>query len=177
MEIKAQLNHLRIAPRKVRLAINLLKGKQIREVESILSHLSKRSAEPLLKLFRSAVANAKHNFNTAEDLLSVKSISVNQGFVLKRFRPRAFGRAAPLRKKTSHVSLVLDVKEEGVRRETSLRGMERQRGPTVREVDLADIKNSAAGLRRKELTGDQKEIKIKNKPVDFVRRMFRRKAI
>lgn len=175
MEVKAQLNYLRIAPRKVRLAANLLKGKRITDAESILLHLSKRSANPLLKLLRSAVANAKHSFDVSQDLLTIKSISVNQGTVLKRFRPRAFGRAAPLRKETSRVSLILDVKEEGDLRKT-VRSGEHKVGPTIREVNLEDIKSSA-GSKIKSASGDKKEVKSKTKPADFVRRMFRRKAI
>lgn len=176
MEIKAQLNYLRIAPRKVRLAADLLKGKKVTDAESILLHLSKRSAGPLLKLLKSAVANAKHNFDVSQDLLSVKNISVNQGSVLKRFRPRAFGRAAPLRKETSKVSLILGVEKGGGGRWMETKGTKRKKGPVMREVNLEDVKNSAEAKERS-TPDDRKEVRLKNKPADFVRRMFRRKAI
>lgn len=176
MEVKAQLNHLRIAPRKVRLAANLLKGKRVSEAQSILLHLSKRSSQPLLKLLKSAVANAKHNFDSAEDSLTVKNISVNKGFVLKRFRPRAFGRAAPLHKETSHVSLVLGIEKERDHSKFGFKKAESKKGPTVREVDLEDIKNNME-LKNRGAADDKNETRFKTKPVDFVRRVFRRKAI
>lgn len=176
MEIKAQLNYLRIAPRKVRLAANLLKGKQVREAESILLHLSKRASRPLLKLLKSAVANAQHNFDISENLLSVKSVSVNQGSVLKRFRPRAFGRAAPLRKETSRVSLMLKVREGGDDRGVEPKNKKRKDRPVIREANLEDVKNGA-DLKISSASDDKTGKKHKAKPVDFVRRMFRRKAI
>ena len=173
-EVKAQLNYLRIAPRKVRLVANLLKGKDVKRAELELLHLQKRVSTPILKLLRSAVANAKHNFDFAEDSLHIKSIIVNQGAALKRSRPRAFGRSSPIRKETSHISLTLEtmgkvgsVKTAGVKLGKG--------GPVTREVKLEDLKEMAEQKIR--LPEDRKETKHKNKPVDFVRRMFRRKAI
>ena len=110
MEIKAQLNYLHIAPRKVRLAADLIKGKSAVQAETILKHLSKRSAEPLLKLLKSAIANARHNFHEEKENLMVKSVRVDAGPIMKRFMPRARGMASPIRRRQSHVSLVLQTK-------------------------------------------------------------------
>ena len=103
VEIKAQLNHLRISPRKVRLVADVIRDMDVKRAELELQHRLKRSAEPLLKLLRSAVSNAKHDFQLSEDQLYIKKILVNPGPVFKRFRARAFGRAAPVRRRTSHV--------------------------------------------------------------------------
>ncbi len=111
MIIKAKLNYLRIAPRKVRSAAVLIRGKKVSEAELQLENLLKRSATPILKLVRSAVAGAKHDFGIEKSELTVKEIKVNQGPALKRSLPRAFGRATPIRKQSSHIELVLEAKK------------------------------------------------------------------
>lgn len=108
MEVKASLNYLHMAPRKVRLAACLLKGMSVDRAQVVLRHLAKRSALPLAKLLASALANASGNFKLDKATLYVKDIRVNPGPVLKRFRPRAFGRAATIRRRMSHVDLVLE---------------------------------------------------------------------
>lgn len=110
-EVTAQLKYLRIAPRKVRLVADCIRSKTVQRAAEELSFLQKRSAAPILKLLRSAVANAKNNFRLPEEGLYVKKIVVNEGPRLKRFRPRAFGRASQILKRTSHISLTLGVKE------------------------------------------------------------------
>ncbi len=102
----AKLNYLKIAPRKVRLIANTLKGLSVKEAEAQLMMRIQRSSEPLLKLLRSAIANAKNNKLNVSKLF-VSSILVNPGPMLKRFMPRAQGRATPIHKKMSHVVLVL----------------------------------------------------------------------
>lgn len=111
MEIKAQLKHLRISPRKVRLVVNLIKGLSVESAEKQLKFCSKRAARPILKLLKSAAANAKHNFNLTRKDLYVSKIAVDQGPSLKRWRARAMGRAAPILKRTSHVILFLETRE------------------------------------------------------------------
>lgn len=173
MEIKASLNYLRIAPRKVRLVAGLLGGKGVKEAELELLHLSKRAALPMLKLLHSAVANAKHNFDLAAESLRVKSVIVNQGAPLKRYRPRAFGRSSPIRKETSRLMLVLETVDKAGPSKTAYK--KRKGGPKVREVKLEDLKGAAE--KRIRIPDERKETKSKIKPVDFVRRVFRRKAI
>ncbi|EKD75901.1 MAG: hypothetical protein ACD_43C00281G0010 [uncultured bacterium] len=106
MEVTAQLRQLRIAPRKVRLVVNLVRGMTVVQAERQLQFMNKASALPLLKLLRSAVANAEqHKLNKAQ--LSIKSITVGDGLTLKRWQPRAMGRATPIRKRSSHVKITL----------------------------------------------------------------------
>ncbi len=106
-EVRAQLRFLRMSPRKVRLLADLIRGRRVDTAVRTLSVLNKRAAKPVLKLVRSAIANAKHNFSLNENTLKVKSIMVDGGPVLKRWMPRAHGRATPIRERTSHISLVL----------------------------------------------------------------------
>lgn len=108
MEIKAHLRYLRIAPRKVRLVADLIRGKPVKEAEKILNFVPKKAALPLLKLLKSAIANAKNNFKIEEKTLFISKILVNEGPKLKRIFPRARGRADIIQKKMSHITLVLD---------------------------------------------------------------------
>ncbi len=107
MEVIAKLNSLRIAPRKVRLVAGLIRRLPIDVAEKQLVFLNKASSLPVLKLLRSAIANAEHNFKLDKQGLWVKTITVDGGMTIKRFRPRAHGSAAPIRKRTSHVTLIL----------------------------------------------------------------------
>ncbi len=111
-EITAKLNYLKTGPRKVRLVADLIRGKKVLKAIDILTMLRKKAALPLLKLVRSAVANAKNNYSLEAENLRVASITVNGGAMLKRWMPRARGRATTIRKRVSHVSLVLQVIEQ-----------------------------------------------------------------
>lgn len=110
--ITAKLKFLRMGPRKVRLVADLMRGKKVSAVLERLPLIKKGATRPLLKLLQSAIANAKHNHSTEVDNLWVKSITVDGGPVLKRWMPRAHGRATPIRERTSHINLVLEVKEK-----------------------------------------------------------------
>ncbi len=111
MPITAKLRHLRISPRKVRLVTDLVKGLSVEEAEKQLKFLNKKAARPVLKLLNSAIANAQHNASLAKEILYVKDITVEPGPTLKRWRPRAMGRSAPIMKRTSHINIILDQKE------------------------------------------------------------------
>lgn len=105
--ITATLKTYRQSPRKVRLVANLIKGKPVERALAELKFLSKRAGTPLAKLLNSAVANAEHNFGARRNELMVQDIRVDKGIVFKRFMPRARGSASPIRKRTSHITLVL----------------------------------------------------------------------
>lgn len=96
-----------MAPRKVRLVIDVVRGMSVAEAEMRLTFLPKAAAMPVLKLLRSAVANAEHNFKLSRETLFVKTITVDGGPILHRWRARAMGRAAPIRKRTSHIMLIV----------------------------------------------------------------------
>ncbi len=106
--MKATLKQYRQSPRKVRLVADLIRGKKVDRALTALEFASKRASSPLKKLINTAIAGAKHNFNIEKNDLFVKEITVDQGPTLHRWRPRARGRATPINKRTSHVSVVLE---------------------------------------------------------------------
>jgi len=108
MAVTAKLRYLRIAPRKVRLVADLIKGKKVQDAQNILNFTVRKSAQPLLKLLNSAVASASHNFQMEPTNLYISKVLVNEGPKLKRWRPRARGQAFEIQKKTSHITIVLD---------------------------------------------------------------------
>lgn len=112
MQVKAHLNNLRISPRKVRLVIDLIKGMDVGEAKVQLEFMDKKSAGPILKLLNSAIANARNNFSLNQDNLYVSSVTANEGPILKRWMPRAMGRAAAIKKRTSNITIVLGEKKK-----------------------------------------------------------------
>lgn len=109
-QIKAQLNGLRISPRKVRLLVGLIKRKDVQAALDQLAHMAKRSSVPLVKLLESAIANAENTYKLNRDTLFIKEMFVDEGVKLKRYRPKGFGRTSPIEKKTSRISVVLESK-------------------------------------------------------------------
>lgn len=110
MEAKAVARNIRIASRKVRLVVDLIRGKQVGEALAILKHTPKAASPVVEKLLKSAIANAEHNYEMDPNKLVVSKIFVDQGPTLKRFRPRAQGRASRIHKRTSHITVVLNEK-------------------------------------------------------------------
>lgn len=107
MEVKAKANHIKMSPRKVRLVVDVVRKMKVGPAKDQLTFISKNAAKPIKKLIESAVANGVNNFELEEDNLFIKEIRVDEGQTLKRWMPRARGRATPIRKRTSHVTLVL----------------------------------------------------------------------
>jgi len=108
MEVKAKLRFVRVGPRKAQLVADLIRGKGSEEALNILTFTKKAAAKIVIKLLKSAIANAAQKKNVDVDRLYVKKIAVDQGPTLKRFQPRALGRATTIRKRTSHITIVLD---------------------------------------------------------------------
>ncbi len=108
MEARAAAKYIRVSPQKARLVVDLVRGKKVQEAQKILMFNRKYSAGVVGKLLKSAVANAKENPNIDENILYVKKIYVDQGPSLKRWRARAQGRAASIKKRMSHITIVLD---------------------------------------------------------------------
>lgn len=113
MEAKAVARSVRIAPRKARLVVDLIRGKRVAEAFAILKHTPKAASPIVEKVLYSAVANAGHNYNMDVDNLVVSKAYVDQGTTLKRFRPRAQGRAYRIHKRTSHITIVVSEQKEG----------------------------------------------------------------
>jgi large subunit ribosomal protein L22 len=107
MEAKAIARHVRIAPRKARLVMDLIRGKQVGEAMAILRHTPKSASPVIEKVLNSAIANAEHNLSLDPNNLVISQAFVNEGPTMKRFRPRAMGRASKINKRTSHITLVV----------------------------------------------------------------------
>ncbi len=108
MQSKATLRHLRIAPRKVRLVAELIRGKKVSDAYNVLKFSRKSATGPLEKLLRSALASLAHGIEIDEANVYISSVAVQEGTKLKRYRPRARGRAYEIQKKTSDIALVLN---------------------------------------------------------------------
>ena len=113
MQAKAVARTVRIAPRKARLVVDLIRGKQVGEAVAILNHTPKAASPIVEKLLKSAIANAEHNYEMDVNNLVVAQVFVDEGPTMKRFRPRAQGRASAINKRTSHITIVLSEKKEG----------------------------------------------------------------
>lgn len=111
MEAKAVLKYARISPRKAKIVIDLIRNKPVGVALGILKHTPKAASELLEKLLNSAIANAENNHEMSVDSLYVAEAYANQGPTLKRIMPRAQGRAFRIKKRTSHITLVLKEKE------------------------------------------------------------------
>ncbi len=110
-EARAHVRHVRIAPRKVRVVVDLIRGKDIRDAKAILRHTPKRASVVVAKLIDSAVANAQHNYDMDPRELYVHAVWVDGGPTLKRIHPRSRGQAFSILKRTSHISVVLRPRE------------------------------------------------------------------
>jgi large subunit ribosomal protein L22 len=110
MEAKASAKYMRISPQKARLVVDLIRGKKIGEAQNTLRFTRKYAALLVDKVLKSAIANASQNPNIDENILYVKEVFVDQGPSLKRWRARAQGKAASIKKRTSHITVILDEK-------------------------------------------------------------------
>lgn len=174
-EVTAKLKYLRISPKKVRPLARVIKGLRLREAEATLTHYHKQASRPILKLLRSAAANAQHNFRLPKSELYVENVMVDPGPSLKRVMPRAMGRATPIWKRTSHITLVL-----GSRSDKGKVAIEEEpREEIFREV--REERKLEEGRERKEKEYKRpEEIKVsqpKTKGPGVIRRIFRRKAV
>lgn len=107
MQAKANARYVRISPRKARLVVDLIRGKRVDEAFAILRHTPRAASPVLEKLLNSAIANAEHNYSMDVNNLVVSQAYVNEGPIMKRFQPRAQGRAFRINKRTSHITLVV----------------------------------------------------------------------
>ena len=132
-EARATARYLRISPSKVRQVLDDVRGKDVHAARALLRFHPRSASEPVMKVLNSAVANAEHNFHLDEDELYVATCFADEGVTLKRWRPRARGRATRIRKRTSHVTIVLDrlTPDELARRQTQEAGKQSSRAARV----------------------------------------------
>jgi len=133
MAYEVKLKHLHIAPRKARLVADLVRGKKAEEAQTILSFAVKKASDPILKLLNSALANAKSTKNVPASDLFISKITIDEGPAGKRVLPKSRGRGEIIKKKTSHVTLVLDVKREELEKKS-------KKGKKVEKVEKKEDK-------------------------------------
>ncbi len=161
----AKLNHLHIAPRKVRMVADLVKGLSVNEAEAQLFFQRSRPAKPLLKLLRSAVANAVHNAHCNPEKLYIENLRVDQGPMLKRTLPRARGVATPIQKKMSHITLVISENPD-------------LKPPRFKIVVPKKTKKKTEEIKKDRKTGEKKPMeKSPSSKPGFLKRIFRRKSV
>ncbi len=107
VEVRAKAKYVRIAPRKARLVMDHVRGKNVGDARALLKHTPRAAAGDIAKLLESAVANAENNFELDPDELKIARAFVDEGPTIKRFQPRALGRATPIKKRTSHMTITL----------------------------------------------------------------------
>jgi len=168
MEVKASLKYLKISPRKVRLVADLTRGLSVKVAEANLLHIPKRSCKPLLKLLKSAIANAEHNFGLNKNNPFIKAIRVDEGPALKRWRPRARGAAFPIRKRTSHIFLTLN----------EIKETKAKKGKVKKEEEIKEVKKiiktkGPTNIKKPELRKEEKRAKTSVPK----QKIFRRKSI
>jgi len=177
MQVLAKLNYFRIAPRKVRLVADLIRGKSVEEAQTILNFTVKKSAKDLLKLLKSAVANAKNNFQLEEKNLYVAKIFVDEGPKFKRWRARARGQAAEIQKKTSHITLILDEKIKGIKKAKKIKKVEE----TEKVEENKEIPETEKIVKKGKTSAGQAKLRPKTeksrpKIEKGLKRIFRRKS-
>lgn len=109
---RATAKYIRMSSRKVKAVLDLIRGKSVDEAQAILQNTRRAAVEPIMKVLNSAIANAENNLEMSRDTLYVAETFANQGPTLKRIRPRAQGRATRIRKRTSHITIILDAKNK-----------------------------------------------------------------
>ncbi|HRY52343.1 MAG TPA: 50S ribosomal protein L22 [Candidatus Portnoybacteria bacterium] len=188
MEVKATLSDIRMAPRKVRLAANLIKGMSATRAQAQLAFLVRKPATFILKLVRSAVANAKQNFDIAEDNLFVKSIVVEGGATLKRWMPRAMGRASAIRKRTCSVKLILEEIKPGSGKKKSSPKVEvlkadevlpekQEKGKKLDEQAKESKPKGVAPEKPHNASSESKQKNFSRQTIGNIKKVFRRKSI
>ena len=164
----AKLNYLKMAPRKVRKIASTIRGLTVAEAEAQLMLRSQRAGKPILKLLRSCLANARFA-KLAENRLVVKKITVDQGPMLKRFLPRAMGRATPIHKKMSHIILVLE--ESGKVFASPFKFIKQEK------TKKTETKKKTVRGNAKKAPLEMKQKETKKEDAGFFKKIFRRKSV
>lgn len=167
-EVKASLRFLRMSPKKVRLVAKVLKRLSVGEALDQLQFISKAAAQPLTKLIKSAIANAENNFGLEKENLVIKKLIVNEGPTLKRWKPRAHGRATPIRKRSSHIELVLE--------DISGQQPKKEKAKKLEEVKVVSPEEAKKVTKVEDKESKDKEEKEKFYKKGFTKRLFSRKT-
>lgn len=195
MEVKAKAKYIKMSPRKVRLVADIARGLTVQDAVNQLRFTNKKAVLPVKKLIESACANAENNYELKQDNLFIKEIRVDEGATMKRWKPRARGRATPIRKRTSHINLILgelidsgEVKSKKIKIDAPVKlGAKAKEAEGVKIKDKDDKDNKKIKADRKEADnkkiidprgeGHGKHMKIEGKSEKgFMNKVFRRKS-
>lgn len=159
MEVKAKAKFIKMSPTKIRLVANLIKKMPVEKALNQLMFINKIAGVPVKKLIKSAMANAEHNFELEKDNLFIKELTVNEGPTLKRSMPRAHGRASAIRKRTSHINLILgEIKDSGI--------VKTKKQEITAPIKLGEQPKKETGVKFKESVKEESvESKEKNKTI------------
>ncbi|MEK9174921.1 MAG: 50S ribosomal protein L22 [Patescibacteria group bacterium] len=175
MKVSAKLNYLHISPRKVRAVVGVVKKMNPKDALNQLRFIPNMAARPLSKLINSAIANAENNFSLDTNSLKISEFKVDGGPVFSRFRPGSRGRVSPLKRKTSHITLVL----EGQRAKGDIK-KQREEAKDVTESDTIVLDNAETDKAKEEnknIPFKQDKRKTQRQGPNFVRRIFQRKSV
>ncbi len=178
--VKAYARQLHISPRKMRLVTNMVRGMYASDAVAQLQHANKKAAPMVVKLLKSAIANAEHNFSLNPEWLYIKSITTDMGTVMKRYFPRARGSAFVIRRKMAHVSVVLEERKRGkvaAGKMSLIKRIAKSAPKSEAGVDAKDAAGKPAVSEEKKKapvpkTGEQ----VKENRVQQKRRLFNRKS-
>ena len=191
MEIRAVAKYIRISPKKIRLVVDLIRDMSLNKAIETLSFLPHRAARPLLKVINSAIANAENNFGLKKEDLQIKSLIVNQGPALKRWVPKARGVATPIKRRSSHITVILAATKAGEsikkpEEKKEKRKVAKSAGRVTQPVSTQKIKETHPSEKpevfdRTRLGSDRHKqhldkVRLKEKG-GSLKRIFRRKAI
>ena len=176
-EVKAFARYIHVSPRKLRLVADMVRKRQVDYALEQLRFSSKNAALPLAKAINSAVANAVHNFNLNKENLFVKTITIDQGPVYKRYAPRAQGRAFVERKRTSHINVVLEAREKTKKTNRSIfslrpRTVETTEVKKDRSVEEGKVNENTQAPKQ----AGRSDEKVKQNKVSLKRRLFNRRS-
>ncbi len=173
MKVEAQLNNLRMTPRKVRLVAYSIRGMAAGEALVQLAKQVKKSSLPLEKLLKSAIANAENNFGMKQEDLYVADVTVGDGQRLKRWMPRAHGRATMILKRMCRVRLILEAREGASRKKKSVKKLQEEENKP--ETEVSEVKKAPV---RKATPARKAVSQVKNtRPVAGGKKVFQRKAV
>lgn len=175
--VVASARHLRIAPRKMRLVTNMIQNMQVLSAIQQLQYTNKKAALMLMKLLKSAVANAQNNFSLQPQQLYIKSLTTDMGKVMKRYMPRARGSAFTIKRKMCHVNVVLESRTGGKVIKSKFQLFKKNQIKATPSIDqeIATTTKPARSEGRKSQVGKTEE-QVKQNKVQQKRRLFNRKS-
>lgn len=182
IQVKAYARFIQMSPQKVRLVADMVRNEPVSQALEQLQFSSKKASLPVIKLINSAIANAVHNFNLKKEDLFIKTLTVDGGPVLKRYKPRAQGRAGAIHKRSSHISVVLE-ERAGSARKTSrsvfarIRPTKSQRVEAQKHDHDTEVAEGKAEEKNQHAPQAPKtDESMKNQKVSLKRRLFNRKS-